>query len=98
MSTPGSAQATTTVDDDRVRVTAWTFAADGDNTGWHVHEYDYVIVPVTGGTFAVAGADGETRELAQLAGEPYLGSAGTEHDVVNRSGGPATFVEVELKG
>ncbi|MEA2420096.1 MAG: beta-alanine degradation protein BauB [Thermoleophilaceae bacterium] len=92
-----AAQATTAVDDERVRVTTWTFGADGDNTGWHVHEYDYVIVPVTGGTFAVTSADGETRELSQSAGSPYLGGAGTEHDVVNASGAPAVFVEIELK-
>lgn len=98
MSSPGSAQSSISVDDERVRVTTWSFAADGDNTGWHVHEDDYVIVPVTGGAFAVTGPGGETRELPQQAGEPYLGHAGNEHDVVNASGGRATFVEIELKG
>jgi len=93
-----SAHSTVSLDDERVRVTTWSFAADGDNTGWHVHEYDYVIVPVTGGSFAVTGPGGETRELAQQAGAPYLGHAGTEHDVVNASGGRAVFVEIELKG
>jgi len=38
----------TVIDDERVRVTTWTFAADGDETGHHVHEYDYLVVPVTG--------------------------------------------------
>ena len=56
-----------TVDDDRVRVTALTFA-DGDETGDHRHEYDYLVVPVTGGTFTVIERDGSTRELAQEAG------------------------------
>jgi beta-alanine degradation protein BauB len=93
----GAARASTVVDDERVRVTTWTFGADGENTGWHVHEYDYVIVPVTGGTFAVTGPDGATHELTQDAGSPYLGEAGTEHDVVNVSGTRATFVEIELK-
>jgi beta-alanine degradation protein BauB len=92
-----TAKATTTVDDERVRVTTWAFAADGEATGWHVHEYDYLVVPVTGGTFVVTGADGETRELVQRAGSPYLGRAGTEHDVVNESGAAAVFVEIELK-
>jgi quercetin dioxygenase-like cupin family protein len=92
-----AAQATTVVDDERVRITTLTFGGDGDNTGWHVHEYDYVIVPVTGGTFAVTGADGDTRELIQEAGSPYLGSAGTEHDVANAGGATAVFVEIELK-
>jgi beta-alanine degradation protein BauB len=92
-----AARGTTVVDDDRVRITTWTFEADGDAIGWHVHEYDYVVVPVTGGTFAVTAPDGSTSEMAQRAGAPYLGGAGTEHDVVNASGAPAVFVEIELK-
>ena len=92
------AHARTDVDDERVRITTWTFGADGENTGPHVHEYDYIVVPVTGGTFAVTEADGGTRELAQQAGSPYLGTAGTDHDVANASGATAVFVEIELKG
>jgi quercetin dioxygenase-like cupin family protein len=90
-------QATTVVDDERVRITTWTFGADGATTGWHVHKYDYIVVPVTGGTFAVSAPDGGTQELTQHAGSPYLGSAGTEHDVANVGGASAAFVEIELK-
>jgi quercetin dioxygenase-like cupin family protein len=89
-------RSTPTLDDDRVRVTAFTFA-DGDETGDHRHEFDYVIVPVTGGTFLVTDRDGTTRELAQNAGVAYLGRAGTDHNVVNSSGREAVFVEIELK-
>ena len=90
------ARSTRTVDDERVRVTTLTFG-DGDETGEHRHEYDYLVVPVTGGTFTVIEPDGSTRELAQDAGVPYPGKAGTEHNVVNASGRAATFVEIELK-
>jgi beta-alanine degradation protein BauB len=90
------ARTDTTADDDRVRVTTLTFA-DGDETGDHRHEFDYIVVPVTGGTFVVTDRDGATRELVQTAGSPYLGRAGTEHNVVNRSGAAAAFVEIELK-
>jgi quercetin dioxygenase-like cupin family protein len=89
-------QFTTTTDEDRVRVNVLTFE-DGDETGDHVHEFDYVVVPVTGGTFLVIEADGSTRELVQQAGAPYVGKQGTEHNVINRSGRTATFVEIELK-
>jgi quercetin dioxygenase-like cupin family protein len=92
-----TAKATTVVDDERVRVTTWTFDADGDNIGPHVHDYDYIVVPVTGGTFTVTEPDGATRELKQDAGSPYLGKAGTEHDVANATGASASFVEIELK-
>jgi beta-alanine degradation protein BauB len=90
------ARSTRTVDDERVRVTTLTFA-DGDETGDHRHEYDYLVVPVTGGAFTVIEHDGSARELAQQAGVPYLGRAGTEHNVINASGRAATFVEIELK-
>ena len=81
-----TAQARTDIDDERIRITTWTFVDDGDNTGWHVHEYDYIVVPVTGGRFAVTDPDGATHELTQHAGSPDLGSIGTEHDVANATG------------
>ncbi len=92
-----AARSHTRIDDDRVRVTSWTFA-DGDETGHHRHEYDYLVVPVTGGTFAVIDAGGATRQMTQEAGVSYPGRRGTEHNVINRSGRTAVFVEVELKG
>jgi quercetin dioxygenase-like cupin family protein len=91
-----SAQATTSADDDRLRITTWTFQ-DGEETGDHRHEYDYVVVPVTGGTFAVVDAGGATREMTQDAAVAYTGRQGTEHNVINRSGRVAIFVEIELK-
>jgi beta-alanine degradation protein BauB len=91
-----TARSDLTADDDRVRITTWTFE-DGEDTGHHRHEYDYVVVPVSGGTFAVLEADGTTRELTQRSAGAYLGHAGTEHNVINRSGHTAVFVEIELK-
>ena len=91
------ARALVTIDDERVRVTTWTFEHAGDDTGGHVHEYDYVVVPVSGGTFAVTGPDGAVRELDQQAGAPYVGTAGTAHNVANAGRAPASFVEIELK-
>ncbi|HZG49618.1 MAG TPA: hypothetical protein VEY90_08860 [Thermoleophilaceae bacterium] len=91
------ARAVVNVDDDRVRVTTWTFELAGAATGRHRHEFDYLVVPVTGGTFVVTGADGSVRGLEQVAGSPYLGTAGTDHDVVSGSDREAVFVEIELK-
>jgi beta-alanine degradation protein BauB len=84
------------VDDDQVRATRWTFR-EGDETGHHVHEYDYCVVPLTGGTFTVTDDDGTTSELVQLAGVPYRGTAGTSHNVANSGASTAVFVDVELK-
>ena len=65
------ARSETTIDDERVRVTTWSFEKAGDSTGAHVHEYDYVLVPVTGGTLtAVSTTDGSARTITQVAGSP----------------------------
>ena len=92
-----TARATLDIDDTRVRVTTWTFAHAGDSTGPHLHEYDYIVIPVTGGTFTVTDVDGNTREMTQRPGSPYRGTAGTNHDVVSSTAIAAVFVEVELK-
>jgi beta-alanine degradation protein BauB len=91
------AQSTPHIDDDRARVTQWSFATAGDATGVHTHELDYVIVPVTGGELEVVADDGTTTHMAQVAGVPYSGPAGTRHNVRSASGSPVVFVEVELK-
>ena len=92
-----AARSTISVDNDEIRVTTWTFRAHGASTGRHRHEFDYVVVPVTGGTFVVTGEDGSVREMTQTAGAPYLGVAGTTHDVASTPGSDAVFVEIELK-
>jgi beta-alanine degradation protein BauB len=83
-------------DDEHVRVTRWEFGP-GTATGPHVHELDYVVVPVTGGTFTVVAPDGSTTEMVQEPGCAYVRGAGAEHDVVNVGDEPASFVEVEIK-
>jgi hypothetical protein len=35
--------------------------------------------------------------MVQEAAIPYLGTAGTEHNVINQSGRTAVFIDVELK-
>jgi beta-alanine degradation protein BauB len=89
-------RSTTSTDDDRLRIATWTFE-DGEDTGPHRHEYDYVVVPVTGGTFEIVDPEGATRQMTQEVARPYLGRVGTEHNVINRSGRQAVFVEIELK-
>lgn len=84
------------LDTDRVRVTRWRLAP-GTATGFHRHELDYVIVPVTSGTLTIVAADGTQSEAAIVAGEPYARGAGVEHDVVNSTDREIVFVEIELK-
>ena len=87
---------TVQVDNDRVRVTEWRFAP-GAATGWHRHEYDYVVVPGTTGTLKIVDADGNATMSELTAGVSYYRSCGVEHDVINASDGEFVFVEVEMK-
>lgn len=83
-------------DNDLTRVTKWHFAP-GASTGYHRHEYDYVVVPLTSGRLALSGPDGET--VAELvAGRSYFRRAGVEHDVTNVNTHEFAFVEIEFKG
>lgn len=90
-----AAQPTVQADNDRVRVTEWRFAP-GAATGWHRHEYDYVVVPMTTGKLLLK--DGRTETVADLvAGHSYYRPVGVEHDVININDHEFVFVEVELK-
>jgi hypothetical protein len=84
------------INDSHTRTTCWHFA-DGAQTQQHIHAYDYVVIPITGGTFHVIDASGSSHDMSQEAGVPYQGVKGTAHNVINTSGRPVSFVEVELK-
>ena len=96
--TPARPQAVPTlqVDDDRVRVTLWSFAP-GAETGSHRHELDYVVVPLADGRLRIEGPDGTARAVERSFGASYTGTAGTEHDVVNPNDFEFAFVEIELR-
>lgn len=84
------------VDNEHVRVTEWRFAPGGA-TGWHRHDFDYVITPLTGGEVELVGPDHERTPFTMEPGKSYFREAGVEHDVINGPGGELRFVEVELK-
>lgn len=90
------AQKRVVADTDAVRITVWTFEPRSA-TGYHRHEFDYVVVPVSGGTFTVTAPDGGNTEMTQVPGGAYTRPAGSEHDIANAGSAPAAFVEVELK-
>jgi beta-alanine degradation protein BauB len=89
------AQPTVQIDNERVKVTLWTFAPGAD-TGQHVHAYDYVVVPMTSGTLRLIEAAG-THEARLTAGASYSRQAGVSHNVINANAYEFRFIEVEIK-
>ncbi|MEV8319831.1 cupin domain-containing protein [Streptomyces sp. NPDC059900] len=91
-----SARASLQHEDERTRVTRWDFEP-GQSTGQHVHEYDYVVVPVTDGQTDVISSDGSVTVSQLKAGESYTRPAGGAHEVLNTGSSPLAFVEIEFK-
>lgn len=83
------------LDDGVVRVTRWTFPP-GSETGPHVHQYDYVVVPVTNGDLTIETSDGESSVVPIELGVSYQRGKGVAHNVANDGQATVAFVEVEL--
>ena len=82
------------IDNTRARVTRHKMAP-GASTGFHRHDFDYVIVPVTDGRMRIV--EGGRESVSELAaGVSYFRPAGVEHDVINGGDRDLIFVEIEL--
>ncbi|MEK9671094.1 MAG: cupin domain-containing protein [Rhodospirillaceae bacterium] len=91
-----TATPTVFIDNDRTRVTEWRFAP-GAATGWHRHEYDYVVVPMMDGNLKLVNGDGGETNAELKAGVPYFRNVGVEHDVINANDFEFAFTEIEIK-
>ena len=67
----------------------------GGCTGWHRHEYDYVVVPLFDGVLEIDLGNGERVTAPMQNGVPYFRELGVEHDVINGNDFECAFVEVE---
>lgn len=82
------------IDDGVIRVTKWTFPP-GSETGHHQHEYDYVVVPITGGELTIESSEG-TLKAPLVIGGSYNRAKGVMHNVANDGDAEVAFVEIEL--
>ena len=84
------------VEDEKVRVTRFDFGPDQE-TGWHIHEYDYVITAITDCFMRLQHPDGTETESEVAAGNAYIRDAGVHHNVINISDKKMSFIEIEFK-
>jgi quercetin dioxygenase-like cupin family protein len=94
--TRSKALPTIQLDNDQVRVTEWRFTP-GAETGFHVHEMDYVVVPLMNGRLLLLDRDGNESHADLIVGKSYARQAGVAHNVVNAGDATLAFVEIELK-
>jgi len=92
----GTATGTVLIENERTRVTEWRFRERGQNTGWHRHEFDYVVVPLFDGALSIELPDGSVVEAPMTNGVPYFRETGVEHDVSSANDFECAFVEIEF--
>ena len=80
---------------ERVIVTEFRFAP-GAETGAHVHQHDYVVVPLVSGVLRLEEPEG-TRDATLTAGVSYARPKGVAHNVINANAYEFRFLEIELK-
>ena len=97
MSEAKRAVPTIAIDNERVRVTRWQFAPAAE-TGFHVHQWDYVVVPLVDGRLKIIAPDGAESFADLQHGVPYFRGAGVHHNVISANDGDFAFIEIELKG
>ena len=72
------------IDNEKTRVTRWSFEP-GEDTGEHIHEYDYVVVPLMDGQLKIINHDGEISISELFVGVSYFRKKGVNHNVINNN-------------
>ena len=89
------AKANVLIDIDKVKVTEW-FLDVGDSTGHHIHEYNYIIIPMLNGELKILDKDKNETISKLTKGGAYYREKGVEHNVFNNNNFPYSFIEIEL--
>ena len=90
------AKANVRIDNEKIRVTEYSFN-DNEETGFHVHQCDYVVVPQTNGKLLLIDQNGVETTATLFKGQPYYREAGVAHNVINNGKEKLVFIEIEIK-
>ena len=89
------AKAKVLINNDKVKVTEWSFEI-GDSTGHHIHEYNYIVIPMLDGELKILDKD-KNESISKLSkGGSYYRYKGVEHNVFNNNNFSYSFIEIEL--
>ena len=90
------ASSTVLIDNITCKLTLWDFAP-GQETGWHTHTMDYVVMPNVKGSLQLLNEDGTEMIVEVSPDNPYFKSAGVRHNVINANDFRFSFLEMEFK-
>ncbi len=87
---------TVLLDNDTTRISEWVFQP-GEQTGWHLHDWDYVTIQLSGGCLKITAADGTVRMVDYTPGVTNYRKAPIEHIAINVSDEVVKVLEIEYK-
>ena len=90
------AKANIQIDNEIIRATEYSFNK-GDETGFHTHKWDYVVIPQTNGNLLLVDDHKVETTATLIKGEPYFRKAGISHNVINNGNEKLVFIEIEIK-
>ena len=89
------AKPTVLIDNEKVKVTEWFFEI-GDSTGVHIHQYDYVVVPMLDGELKIIDNENNKTISKLTKGTSYFREKGVNHNVFNNNDFTYSFIEIEI--
>ena len=84
------------MDNDRTRITHWVIKP-GQQTGWHLHDHDYVTIQESEGVLFLEYSDGSDRTVNYVPGTASSASAPVEHNAMNIGDVDIVVTEIEYK-
>ena len=90
------AKANIQIDNERIRVTEYSINRN-EETGFHIHKWDYVVIPQTNGQLLLIDDNGVETSAMLVKGESYYRKAGVSHNVINNGKENLIFIELEIK-
>jgi len=84
------------LENDKMIVTHWVFKP-GEQTGWHLHEMDYMPIQLSEGKLMFQFTDGSTKEIDYIPRTTSIVRAPLEHNAINTSDIDVVALEIEFK-
>ncbi|MBT3399328.1 MAG: cupin [Rhodospirillaceae bacterium] len=92
----GIATHTVVMEDDSMIVTHWVFKP-GEQTGWHLHDRDYMPIQLSTGRLLFEFPDGTSREVDYVPNTSSHVAAPVEHNAINIGDVDIVALEIEFK-
>ncbi len=78
------------------KITRWEFESNQE-TGWHTHEMDYIVLPLKDGNLKIVSKDLKEEIVKVEIDKPYFKKAGVYHNVISHNLNFFSFLEIEFK-